>query len=109
MRAMQPPGFAQWLLKTFGCSPNNEAVIGDLNEQLSTGHSRVWYWRQVLIAIIVSVSKDIWTHKLLALRGLIIGWVVFGVVYGGFSDYALPVFRHGDEEFIRQAIYHCRW
>ena len=92
MRAMQPPGFAQWLLKTFGCSPNNEAVIGDLNEQLSTGHSRMWYWRQVLIAIIVSVSKDIWTNKLLALRGLIIGWVVFGVVGGGFNDYALPVF-----------------
>src|SRR5215470_7858514 len=92
MRAMQPPGFAQWLLKTFGCSPNNEALIGDLNEQLSTGHSRMWYWRQVLIAIIVSVSKDIWTHKLLALRGLIIGWVLFGYVYGGFSDYALPVF-----------------
>ena len=45
-----------------------------------------------MIAIIVSVSKDIWRHKLLALRGLIIGWVVFGVVFGGFSDYALPVF-----------------
>ena len=70
MRSMRPPGFAQWLLKNFGCSPNNEAVIGDLNEQLSTGHSRMWHWRQVLIAIIVSVSKDIWTHKLLALRGL---------------------------------------
>ncbi len=92
MRSVQPPGFAQWLLKNFGCSPNNEAVIGDLNEQLSTGHSRMWYWRQVLIAIIVSVSKDIWRHKLLALRGLIIGWVLFGYVYGGFSDYALPVF-----------------
>jgi len=52
----------------------------------------MWHWRQVLIAIIVSVSKDIWTHKLLALRGLIIGWVVFGVVGGGFNDYALPVF-----------------
>ncbi len=92
MRSMRPPGFAQWLLKNFGCSPNTEAVIGDLNEQLSTGHSRLWYWRQVLIAIVVSVSKDIWTHKLLALRGLIIGWVLFGFVSGAFSDYVLPVF-----------------
>jgi hypothetical protein len=92
MRSMQPPAFAHWLLKNLGCGPNNDAVIGDLNEQLSTGHSRLWYRRQVLIAIIVSVSKDIWMHKLLALRGLIIGWVLFGYVYGGFSDYALPVF-----------------
>jgi hypothetical protein len=92
MRSMRPPEFAQWLLKNFGCSPNNDAVIGDLNEQLSCGHSRLWYWRQVAIAIVVSVSKDIWTHKLLALRGLIIGWVLFGYIYGGFHDYAWPVF-----------------
>jgi hypothetical protein len=89
---MQPPGFAQWLLKNLGCSASNEAVIGDLNEQLSSGHSRMWYWRQVLIAIVVSVWKDIWTHKLLALRGLIIGWVLFGYVFGGFNEYARPVF-----------------
>lgn len=93
MRSDQPPRLAQWLLVHLGCGVNNEAVIGDVDERFGHAHSRLWYWRQVLIAIIVSVSNDIWTHKLLAMRGLIIGWVLLGILLGALMQYSLPVFN----------------
>jgi hypothetical protein len=51
MKSMEPPKVAAWLLRHFGCSPNNDVVIGDLNERYQQGTSRMWYWRQVLVAI----------------------------------------------------------
>ena len=37
MRSDQPPAVATWLLKQFGCSPQNEAILGDLIEQYRNG------------------------------------------------------------------------
>ena len=54
MRSRQAPGIATWFLKQFGCSPNNESLIGDLAEEYGQGRSRVWYWRQVKIAIVAA-------------------------------------------------------
>jgi hypothetical protein len=51
MRSPVPPRMARWLLNHFGCGPNNDAVIGDLNERYRQGRSYVWYWKQVLTAI----------------------------------------------------------
>ena len=39
MRSDQPPKLAHWLLDHFGCSPNNEAVIGDLDERYESSAS----------------------------------------------------------------------
>src|ERR1051326_2066080 len=50
--ATQPPAIATWLLRHLGCSPNNDAVIGDLAERYHKRRSRMWYWRQVLITVI---------------------------------------------------------
>jgi hypothetical protein len=46
---MQPPTMAIWLLRHFGCSPNNDAIIGDLNEKYQGRQSRLWYWGQVVV------------------------------------------------------------
>ena len=32
MTRKHPPVIPTWLLRTLGCSPNNEAVLGDLAE-----------------------------------------------------------------------------
>jgi hypothetical protein len=69
----QPPTIAAWLLRHLGCSPNNDAVIGDLDERYQRGRSRKWYWRQVLVAIGESVLTDSRLHKLSVFRGLVIG------------------------------------
>jgi hypothetical protein len=37
----------------------NEALAGDLLEDYSQGRSAAWYWRQVLIAILLGFSKDL--------------------------------------------------
>lgn len=72
MRSSHPPKTATWLLKKFGC--NNEALAGDLIEEYRAGRSAAWYWRQVLTAIPVGLSKEVWGHKLLALRAIATGW-----------------------------------
>jgi hypothetical protein len=72
----QPPILAKWLLRHLGCGPNNDAVIGDLDERYERGRSYFWYWRQVLQTILVSFFQDVWTQKLLAGRVLFLGWAI---------------------------------
>src|SRR5262249_35895247 len=55
------------------------ALAGDLLEERAHGRSAVWYWRQVLIAVITGVWRTIFDHKLLALRALATGWAVNGI------------------------------
>ena len=74
MRSMEPPEVARWLLIHFGCSPNNNAVIGDLDERYGHGRSHLWYWKQVMQAIVMSFFQEVWTQKLLVIRALIVGW-----------------------------------
>jgi hypothetical protein len=76
MRSTQPPRTAGWLLRHFGSSPNNESVIGDLDERYRQGRSYLWYWRQALLAIVMSFFNEVGTHKLLTLRAIATGWVV---------------------------------
>ena len=73
----QPPRIAAWLLRHFGCSPNNDAVIGDLDERYQRGRPAAWYWKQVAITITASLFKEMSSHKVLAVRALLIGAGVF--------------------------------
>jgi len=72
---MQPPRLPEWLLRHFGASPNNDVIIGDLNEKYQAGQSRWWYWRQVLVAIVAGLWNEVTTHRLLTLRGIVSGWL----------------------------------
>jgi len=64
------------MLRHFGCSPNTDAVVGDLVERFADGRSRLWYWGQVLTAILISLFREVRSHKLLVFRGLLTGWAV---------------------------------
>lgn len=77
MSASQPPRFATWLLHHLASSPQPESLAGDLIEQYRHGHSARWYWRQVLAAILAGVTRDIRAHKLLAIRAVAIGWLLY--------------------------------
>jgi hypothetical protein len=72
----QPPRIANWLLQHFGSSPNNDAVIGDLNERYEHGRSRVWYWQQVIAAIISSAFTEMRSDKLTAARSVVLGLIL---------------------------------
>jgi hypothetical protein len=77
----QPPGLATWVLKRFGSSPNNQAVIGDLAERYQQGKSAAWYWRQVLAAIVISIFNDASSPGQLDFRAVIAGWIVFWTLF----------------------------
>jgi hypothetical protein len=38
--------------------PHGDALAGDLIEQYRDGRSKVWYWRQALLGIVVCLAKD---------------------------------------------------
>jgi len=69
----RPPAAATWLLNHLYVSRHTETVIGDLLERYQATPSALWYWRQALAAIVSSVADEIWTHKALAIRALLIG------------------------------------
>jgi hypothetical protein len=77
MKRSEPPALATWLLEHLSSGPRTKSLLGDLIEEYGHGRSRIWYWRQVLVAIVVSFCKEIRAHSLLALRAVAIGWAVW--------------------------------
>jgi hypothetical protein len=92
----QPPTLATWLVKRFGVAGCSDPIIGDLLEEYGRGRSRLWYWKQSLAATVFGVYQDIRTHKLLAIRGALTGFVVLFVagrlVFIFFAPFAGPEF-----------------
>src|SRR5262249_3751810 len=87
MRLSEPKA-ATWLLKYFGCQ--NEALIGDLLEEYRQGRSAAWYWRQVLMAILVGCGGEVRANKLLAVRAVVTGWAASIL---GYYLITLPVYK----------------
>lgn len=51
MKPMESVPLATWMLEHFTPKPYNEALSGDLLQELRSGRPVGWYWRQVLSAI----------------------------------------------------------
>ena len=90
------------MLKHFGSGPDIETLLGDLAEQYQQNGNVMWYWRQALKAIPVSLFKEIRAHKWMAGRVLmaLMGWVVLMI-----CELMLPHFLRGFYYF-RVAGYH---
>jgi hypothetical protein len=54
MNNREPPRMAVWLLKRWASPYQRESLLGDLHEMYRAGRSRVWYWREVLTALILA-------------------------------------------------------
>jgi hypothetical protein len=74
------PLVATWLARRFLHGPRWESFIGDLLEQHLEGKSRAWYWRQVILGIVAAAAEDLSAHKVLALRGLLLGMSLYFVL-----------------------------
>jgi hypothetical protein len=70
-----PPALAMWLLKRLGSGTDADAIAGDLLERFQERRSTWWYWRQVIVALVVGPWQEIRTHKLRAARAVCIGAV----------------------------------
>jgi hypothetical protein len=62
MKSSKPPTLATWMLEHLMPGGGNEALAGDLLEEFQRRRSIPWYWRQVLGAILVSISKELRDH-----------------------------------------------
>src|SRR5580658_276016 len=82
MKSSKPPALATWLVEHLIPRGKNEALAGDLLEQFGDWRSAAWYWRQVLVAILVRFSNEsriLWTA------------VEFTIVW--ISTLSLPVYK----------------
>jgi len=74
----RPPGLAVWLLRYVCPNRNREAITGDLLERFGEGRSGGWFWRQVLVAILVGASNHfrLLTEICVAAAGTALIWCV---------------------------------
>ena len=89
MTASRPPSAAAWLLEHLG--GENEALAGDLLEEFRRGRSAAWYWRQVLVAIVVSQSKALW----LTVGVVALYWIGHYIPISGANTDALAALARG--------------
>jgi hypothetical protein len=62
MKSGEPPRIAAWLLEHCVLGDRRDALSGDLLEELRAGRSTLWYWRQVLSALVASRGRDMRNH-----------------------------------------------
>lgn len=79
MTIHQPPRLATWILKRFGSTSIDDALVGDLFETYQTRYSPFWYWQQVTAAIVVGACRDVWNHLPVAIGAIVIGLFVAAV------------------------------
>jgi hypothetical protein len=75
MNTQQPSALAVWLLRRLYPERNREVITGDLLERFRQGRSALWFWRQVLMAILVGGSgrlKPHWTEVCIAAAGTLL-------------------------------------
>jgi hypothetical protein len=81
---------AVWMFERVGV---DVGLAGDLLEECSRGRSTIWYWRQVLIAVWISVWGAIFDNKVLVFRAVATGYAVNAVwlfLWRNFLHLGLP-------------------
>lgn len=77
----QPPALANWLLARFVAV--EDALVGDIYQEWSTGRSTAWFWQQTLSAISCATIRAIRHRPWRACTALLLGWSVSAVAFLG--------------------------
>jgi len=84
MKPSNPPALATWLLEHTRFSATDGAIAGDLVEEFHRRGSVAWYWRQVLVAIVVGCASEVRRHPALAIRAILVTWAAnYGAILLG--------------------------
>ena len=75
MKPTNPPSLPTKLLESLVPQRTSEPLLGDLIEQYEAGRSRTWYWRQVILALVISAGREVRTRKLQAVSAVVVGYV----------------------------------
>ena len=78
MTLSKPPALATWMLEHLAPGIDEDALAGDLLEEFRHRRSVAWYWRQVLMAIFVGLSKELGRQWRAA--GFAVAWTVASVI-----------------------------
>jgi hypothetical protein len=84
-KGSQPPALAAWLLRHLVSKRDREALIGDLVERFGEGKSEGWFWRQVVMAIVVGGSRGLrerWPEICFSVVGTAVLWFWAGRLIG---------------------------
>lgn len=57
MTRKDPPKAAIWILEHLVPGETNDALAGDLLEEFRSGRSSLWYWKQVLVAVVLGYTR----------------------------------------------------
>jgi hypothetical protein len=63
------------LLESLVPQRTSEALLGDLIEQFDGGRSRTWYWRQAILALVISAGREVRTSKLRTGCAILVGYL----------------------------------
>lgn len=63
MRKSGPPRLAIWMLRHLYVPLHRDELTGDLLEEIESGRSTGWYWRQVLRATLDGLLQQTWNHR----------------------------------------------
>jgi hypothetical protein len=80
----RPPAYATGLLMRLG--PHDESFIGDLVEEYASGRSRLWFWRQVMTAVLLTSARQVGAHPVRALVAVATGWATLLLVFFVLGD-----------------------
>ena len=75
----RPPALANWLLARFGSV--DDALVGDLYQEWSSGRSSAWFWHQTLSAIACAAVREIRCRPRQTCTALLLGWSTAAVVF----------------------------
>jgi hypothetical protein len=92
---------ANWLFTLVGL---DVALTGDLLEERERGRSAIWYWRQVLIAVCVTIWDAVRNHKVDTLRVAAMGFVMEYLVIFLWALYGFRVPDLSVEQWIIQSL-----
>ena len=59
MKRCEPPRLAQWLLMRCASPYKRQAFADDLLELYRSGYSKAWYWRQVIVALVLARARSV--------------------------------------------------
>jgi len=91
MKSSKPPALATWLMEHLLPRGKSEVLVGDLLEQFNQGRSAAWYWNQVLVSVLMILTKRF--NVLWAAVGFTAIWIsIFAVSYRWllFVSHSLP-------------------
>ena len=57
MTGRTPPAVAAWLLNQFVGGAGKESLLGDLFEEYQAGRTTGWYWRETVVALLISMRR----------------------------------------------------